>query len=60
MTMEEADVEREDQEEGALSVESYETGSKLGEKRRESRSSSPEASGIAPLNSNLNYREANN
>ena len=58
--MEEADVQRDDQEEGDLSVESDETGSKLGKKRRESPSSSPEASGIAPSNSNWNDREANN
>lgn len=58
--MEEADVEREDEEEGDLSADSDETGSNLSEKRRESVSSSPGGSGIAPTNSNWNDREANN
>lgn len=57
--MEEADVEREDEEEGDLSAESDETGSNLGEKKREPASSSPEGPGIDPTNSNWNDREAN-
>ena len=58
--MEEADVEREDEEEGDLSAESDETGSNLGEKKREPASSSPDGPGIDPTNSNWNDREANN
>ena len=58
--MEEADVEREDEEEGDLSAESDETGSNLGEKRREPASSSPEGPGIDPTSSDWNDREANN
>lgn len=58
--MEEADVEREDEEEGDLSAESDETGSNLGEKRREPASSSPDGPGIDPTSSDWNDREANN